>query len=256
MPNIKTKQGHYLYYQLIDGNPEKPCLVFLHEGLGCTAMWKNFPEKLCKLTGCSGLIYDRLGYGKSSALSKKRTVHYMHDYALNELPFVLEQLIPEKEFILIGHSDGGSISLLNAAEQPKLLKAVITEAAHIFVEQITLDGIVEADKAWQQGKLSGLEKYHTEKTTSIFKAWSETWQTPCFKYWNIEYALPAIEVPLLVIQGKDDQYGSIKQVEHISQQVTGKTETAIVDNCGHIPHIEASDSVMELMINFIKPIVS
>ena len=108
MPYLKIKESHRLHYQIIEGNKAMPHLVFLHEGLGCTAMWRGFPEALCLATGCPGLVYDRLGYGKSSPINNTRTVHYLHEYALQELPKLLESVIPETPFILIGHSDGGS----------------------------------------------------------------------------------------------------------------------------------------------------
>ena len=256
MPNLKINQNDYLYYELLEGDENKPYLIFLHEGLGCTAMWKTFPKLLCEATGCPGLIYDRLGYGKSSVLSQQRTVHYMHDYALQELPLLLEKVIPNTSFILVGHSDGGSISLIYAAEQPEFLKGVITEAAHVFVEQETIKGIEKADEAWEQGKLGGLAKYHGEKTESSFKAWSDTWLSSWFKYWNIEYLLPSIEVPLLVMQGYDDQYGTEDQVDSICSKSAGDATPAMLKDCAHTPHLEAGDKVLEKMAAFVKEVSS
>ena len=254
MANLKVAEDYNLYYQLLEGDENKPYLVFLHEGLGCAAMWKEFPKLLCDITGCPGLVYDRLGYGKSSALLKTRTIHYMHDYALKELPLLLQEVIPNKPFILIGHSDGGSIALIYAAERPALLKGVITEAAHVFVEQETIDGIKQADEAWEQGKLTGLEKYHGGKTSGLFKAWSITWLSEWFRYWNIEYLLPSIVAPLLVIQGADDQYGSEKQVNAIVAQSMGAADSMIVEDCAHTPHLEAEKVMLESMSQFIAQI--
>jgi pimeloyl-ACP methyl ester carboxylesterase len=240
-----------LYYQLIDGNTALPHLVFLHEGLGCIAMWGDFPAKLCTATGCPGMVYDRLGYGKSSALKHARTIHYLHDYALYELPELLEKVLPDTPYILIGHSDGGSIGLIFSAERPLLLHGIVTEAAHVFVEAETIAGIKVANDAWAKGKLRGLSKYHGDKTATLYQAWSQTWLSKWFTSWNIEYLLPSIEVPLLIIQGSDDQYASPNHAACIASKTSGHTQVEIVDNCAHVPHIEAQAAVLQLMADFI-----
>ncbi len=131
------------------------------------------------------------------------------------------------------------------------MKGIITEAAHVFVERETIDGIRKADEAFEKGKFSGLFKYHGEKTQDIFKAWSETWLSKWFKYWNIEYLLPSIEVPMLVIQGCDDQYGTKDQVDSIISKSAGKAMPSLVENCGHSPHQELPELLLELMSKFI-----
>jgi len=254
LPKLSITEDCSLSYNLIHGGRNNPYLVFLHEGLGCEAMWEGFPELLCKNTGCPGLVYDRLGYGKSSPLNRAHTVHYMHEYALRELPKLLETVIPDMPFILIGHSDGGSISLIYGAERPSLLKGIITVAAHVFVERETIARIRSADEAWDRGMLRGLLKYHGDKTETIFKAWSTTWLTGWFKHWNIEYLLPSIEAPLLVIQGANDQYGSIDQVHSIVSNSSGHAQLEMVDNCGHAPHLEAQPVTLELMSKFVAQI--
>ncbi|MCF7975085.1 MAG: alpha/beta hydrolase [Phycisphaerae bacterium] len=254
MPTLNIDKNYDLHYSLIQGDLDRPCLVFLHEGLGCEAMWEGFSELLCKTTGCAGLVYDRLGYGKSSPLTHAHTVHYMHDYALKELPTLLETVMPGRPFILIGHSDGGSISLIYGAERPALLKGIITVAAHVFVEPETIARIRSADEAWDKGRLKGLFKYHGDKTETIFKAWSSTWLTDWFKHWNIEYLLPSIEVPLLAIQGVNDLYGSIDQVNAIVSKSSGHAQFKMVENCGHAPHLEAQPITLALMSDFIAQI--
>ena len=252
MAMLTLNDSQQRYYAQIAGNSDLPCLVFLHEGLGCHAMWKGFPEALCAQTGCPGLVYDRLGYGQSSALTEPRTVHYMHDYALNELSQLLAALIPGQPYILVGHSDGGSISLIHGAERPAQLKGMIVEAAHVFVEDVTVDGIRLADAAWEKGKLAGLNKFHGAKTEQIFKAWSDTWLTPWFKHWNIEYLLPSIECPLFVIQGVDDQYGTIEQIKAIEQQSGGETSTLFIEGCGHSPHMDKPEDIIGAMADFVQ----
>jgi pimeloyl-ACP methyl ester carboxylesterase len=254
LPNLEIDNSRHLYYQLIQGDRDKPHLVFLHEGLGCSTMWKGFPGQLCKATGCPGLVYDRLGYGKSAQLNHTRSIHYLHEYALIELPELLKTVIPHTPFILIGHSDGGSISLIYGAERPALLKGIITEAAHVFVEPETIAGIKVADKAWAKGLLQGLSKYHGDKTEAIFKAWSVTWLSSEFKSWNIEYLLPGITAPLLVIQGADDHYGTMAQVSAIASQSSGDARQEVIEDCGHAPHLEARAVVLGLMAGFVTRI--
>jgi pimeloyl-ACP methyl ester carboxylesterase len=255
MPFLTNNKRQKIHYDIIEGDQEKPWLVFLHEGLGCTAMWKDFPQRLCEATGCRGLLYDRLGYGLSDALQQTRETDYLHRYALDELPEILAGLLFGQAYILIGHSDGGSIALLHAAQRPPLLQAIVTEAAHVFVESVTLDGIRVADRAYADGKLKGLQKYHGDKTGQIFKAWSDTWLTPAFADWNIEADLPRIACPALVMQGIDDQYGTPAQVDAI---VTGISEgngkpahKAMLADCGHSPHQEQPQVVLNLMREFI-----
>ena len=249
MPLLHTADAE-LFYERIDGRAELPVLVFLHEGLGCTAMWRDFPARLCAATGCEGLVYDRRGYGQSSPLGAARGIHYLHGYALNELPAVLAALLPERDYWLVGHSDGGSIALIHAAERPARLRGVITEAAHVFVEAVTLEGIRAAREAWEAGKLKGLQHFHGDKTVNIFAAWADTWLEPSFAYWNIEYLLPAIACPVLALQGSGDQYGSAAQLAAIA----GKTphgQQQMLPACGHTPHAEAADATLDAMRRFI-----
>ena len=180
----------------------------------------------------------------------------MHDSGLNELPFVLEQCLPQRPYVLIGHSDGGSIGLIHGSRAPSLLKGIITEAAHVFVEPITRAGIQQVDEAFKRGKMNGLFKYHGEKTESIFRAWADTWLSDWYQVWNIEKLLPAIQCPILVIQGREDQYGSERQVKAIVSQTSGRANAVLLDACGHSPHREMPETVLAVMSEFIGRIVS
>lgn len=251
LPTLTIDFSHNLYYRLIPGLSSRPYLVFLHDGLGCTALWKKFPRHLCDATGCPGLLYDRLGYGKSSALRELRSARYLHDYGWVELPALLEETIPGKPFILVGHSDGGTISLLYGAKRPPLLQGIITEAAHVFVESKTLAGIRSLQKAWSAGKLQKLSRYHGVKTESVFTSWASTWLSAWFRNWNIESSLQDITAPVLAIQGRDDEYGTEAQVKTIVDKSSGVAEFAIIEQCGHVPHREAPAVVLELMTRFI-----
>ncbi|POZ60087.1 alpha/beta fold hydrolase [Chromobacterium alticapitis] len=239
-----------LHHRHIAGAADLPCLVFLHEGLGCDAMWKDFPDQLCRATASPGLVYDRQGYGKSDPLSRPRAIHYLHEYALVELPLLLQSLLPDRDYILVGHSDGGSIALLHAAEQPARLKGVIAVAAHVFVEDLTLAGIRQARDAWHAGKLAGLARHHGDKTEALFHAWADTWLSPGFAHWNIEYALPSISSPLLAMQGAGDQYGSAAQLDAIAGQ-SRRGRQALLPDCGHSPHLESPQAALAAMADFI-----
>ena len=214
-------------------------------------MWRNFPERLCRATGCPGFLYDRTGYGRSSPLHSARTIHYLHDYALNELPQVIKTVIPDRPHILIGHSDGGSIGLIYGAERNPLLKGIVTEAAHVFVEPETIRGIRAADEAYEQGQFGGLYKYHGEKTHTIFKAWSATWLQDGFRQWSIEYVLPSIKCPILATQGMNDPYGTERQVSAILAKSSGRCESFLVENCGHAPHREQPETMIAILSRFI-----
>lgn len=255
MAVLSIDSSQQLHYELIAGDPRQPYLVFLHEGLGCSDMWKEFPYQLCQLTTCPGLLYDRLGYGKSSPLGKEpRTINYVHDYALIELPEVLTRVIPDKPFMLIGHSDGGSIALIYGAHNPPHLKGIITEAAHIFVEPKTIAAIRRADQEFEAGNFQALYKYHGDKTEQIFKAWSETWLSEPFLSWNIENLLPSIVHPLLVLQGTDDEYATERQLEIIGAKSSGASTSCLIEQCGHTPHKSRPDEVLQLMVQFIREI--
>jgi pimeloyl-ACP methyl ester carboxylesterase len=226
-------------------------ILFLHDSLGCISVWKDFPEKLVDLTGRSGIVYDRQGYGSSDPFSKRtRDNAYMEE----EAGFLIRLMdclnIPKA--ILFGHSDGGSIALIAAGKYPDRVEAVITEGAHVFVEAITIAGIRAAADLYQTTNLkSKLEKHHGDKTEAMFRAWTETWQTPKFRSWNIESFLPKITCPVLVIQGENDEYGSLLQVESIHSKCSGKKEKLLIAGIGHTPHKEAQLLTLEAAARFI-----
>lgn len=225
-------------------------LVFLHEGLGSIAQWRDFPERLCLMTGLPGVVYERRGYGSSGPAAERRTPHYLHEEAIDLLPQLMQKLAIERP-VLIGHSDGGSIALIFASAFPGRVSAVITEAAHVFVEDITLEGIRRAVSAYREtGLREQLKRYHGDNTDAVFRAWSETWLSDEFRGWNIEAYLPGIKCPVLVIQGEDDEYGSAAQVEAIAGRVSGRAEPLVIPGCGHVPHLQAKEKVLQAMGRF------
>ncbi|WP_185205098.1 alpha/beta fold hydrolase [Chryseobacterium sp. C3] len=244
----------YTEYQKIFEN--KPTIVFLHDSLGCTQLWRDFPARLALQTQCNVLVYDRLGYGKSfPMLTYERENNYMEQEAdlLNDL---LKEL-NINDIILFGHSDGGTIALIFAARYPEKVTATLCEAGHIFVEDITVNGVKNAFEAYKTTNLpERLAKYHGDKVEMMVKAWTEIWLSDRFKSWNIEYLLKDINSPLLFIQGENDEYGTLDQVEKTISQVSGTAEKFIIPNIGHTPHKEIPDTVLQKSAEFITSIIN
>lgn len=231
----------------IDGGP---ALVFLHEALGCNAMWRDWPRKLASNTHLPFLSYDRYGHGRSDPQPAPRGPGYLEVEAFEILPEVLDAC-GVTDPILLGHSDGGSIALMYASRFP--VRAVITEAAHVFVEDVTLAGIREAVAAWRDTDLPArLARYHGDKTEDLFFAWADTWLSDEFASWNIEHCLPGISSPLLVVQGEDDEYGTAAQVEAITGGVSGRVRSVLLPDCRHVPHLQATERLLPLVTAFIQ----
>jgi pimeloyl-ACP methyl ester carboxylesterase len=241
-----------------------PTLVFLHEGLGSIAQWKTFPGDLCRTTGCAGFLYERFGYGMPEAPSSPdsdsdpASTHGLSPWPLDYLEKearILDEILEiceVKNPLLIGHSDGGTIALIHAAMHSRKLVGVITEAAHIFVEEITIRGISRVVSAYERGGLKEkLARYHGERTDSVFRRWSERWLDPQFRSWNMKNLLGSITCPVLVIQGRKDEFATLAQVEGIKNGVSGPVKTAIIDGARHIPHLQAEQRVLRKMGKFI-----
>lgn len=230
---------------------DRPTIVFLHDSLGSVQLWRDFPAKLSEITQCNIVAYDRLGYGKSFPMpTHERPVHYMELEAdlLNDV--LIEMNLDN--IILFGHSDGGTIALITAAKYPENVKAVICEAGHIFVEEVTLKGVYDAWEAYKTTNLpERLQKYHGDKVEMLFRAWTETWTSEDYRTWNIEYLLKDIKAPLLFIQGEADEYGTLDQVEKTVTQVSGSAEKYIIPGIGHTPHKEVPELVLEKAAEFI-----
>jgi pimeloyl-ACP methyl ester carboxylesterase len=235
---------------------DAPTLVFLHHGLGCAAMWRDYPEKLAAAVGCVALVYSRLGYGGSDPCSLPRSVRFMHEEGLEVLPELLE-VEGIRQCILIGHSDGASIAIIYAGgTTAKSLLGVITEAPHVFFEKQTRLGIENAKKAFESGDLRRkLEKYHGSNTDCAFWGWNDTWLHPDFVTWDIQEYLPGIKVPMLVIQGEEDEYGTGAQVKAIEKYAGAGAEAVILPGCGHAPHQEQEPATFEAMKDFILSIL-
>ena len=231
----------------------KPTLVFLHEALGHIRMWKQFPEKLASMTGCNALVYERLGYGESSPITLPRADDYLVPEGEQRVGEVLNAAGVD-DVILVGHSDGGTITLIAAAVLGDRVKAIITEAAHLYADHLTLAGIREAAERYQTSDLpERLARYHGDRTDLLFRAWSETWlRESCHQNMNFSRWLPDIQCPALIIQGKDDQYGVPEQVTDICAGI-GENATALyLEGCGHVPHLEKEAAALAAMAPFIQ----
>lgn len=229
-----------------------PPVVFLHEGLGSIALWKDFPAVLCRRLRLPGIAYDRQGHGRSAPLDRPRDARYLHEEAELVLPAVLDALgVPRA--VLFGHSDGATIALLFAAAHPARVAAMISEAAHLFVEEETLAGIRAAVEAYATTDLPRrLARYHGDKTEALFRAWSGTWLSPAFRDWRVEAEVARVTAPVLAIQGAEDEYGTPAQVEAIKRLAKGPVETALLPGCAHVPHHQARDKVLDLAAGFIE----
>jgi pimeloyl-ACP methyl ester carboxylesterase len=243
-----------------------PTLVFLHEGLGSVGMWRDWPRRLCAQLGCAGLVFSRQGYGQSDPVPDVRgpsgqtdgqrhgrlLPDYMHREAFEVLPALLEALGIERP-VLLGHSDGGTIALLHASRFD--VRGCIVMAPHILVEPISLQAILQARQAFEQGALrERLATYHADVDCASWQ-WNEVWLSPAFASFDIRAELLGIKAPLLAIQGVDDPYGSLAQIEGIAQAVP-HTQLLTLPACGHSPHRDQAEAVENAVEVFMASLVN
>jgi pimeloyl-ACP methyl ester carboxylesterase len=242
-------RGVDLEYALVDGDRSKPTLVFLHEGLGSISTWRDFPSNVCARTNSPGLIYSRHGNGFSTMLDRARHPEYMHEEALQTLPALLDALRIEST-VLIGHSDGASIALLYAAEYPRGVAGLVLEAPHVFVEDISVRSIAAIRSQYEYGALrERLDRHHFNADTTFY-GWNDIWLSPEFARWNIEPAVDRITAPMLLLQGRDDEYGTLGQVDAIVRRHRG-VDSLVLANCGHTPHRDRAAFVEATIANWI-----
>lgn len=230
----------------------QPVLVFLHEGLGCVRMWRDFPDRVCVATGLPGLVWSRRGYGSSTPCTAPRTVRFMHDEAIDVLPALLDVLGISRP-ILIGHSDGASIALIHAGTFPQADRAVVALAPHLFVEDVCTTEIAAIAKRYETpGLREQLARYHDD-VDGAFLHWTGIWLSKPFADWTIEAEVEKIRVPVLAIQGEDDQYGTMRQLERIGE-LQPSAKLMRLHNCRHSPHLDQPDQVIEAIATFCRSV--
>ena len=232
-----------------------PLLVFLHEGLGSVSAWRDFPERLCNACGFRGLVYSRPGYGRSTPRPQQERwpPSFMHEQARDLLPALLTSLEVDSAADppwLLGHSDGGSIALIYAASFPQQVAAVVAFAPHIFVEDVSIASIAAARQVYMTADLRQKLARHHADPDSAFWGWNDVWLDPEFRGWNIESLLPSIQCPVLALQGRDDAYGTLAQIEGIARAVP-HTMLLALDNCGHSPHRDQPELVTRAVTEFV-----
>ena len=226
----------------------EPALVFLHEGLGSLALWRDFPDRLARATGRRALVYSRAGHGQSDLPDEDRTPEFMHEEALDVLPGLLENAGISRP-VLVGHSDGGSIALIHASRHP--VSALVLLAPHVFVEDVTVASIEEARETFATTELAArMARYHRDPERT-FRLWNDIWLAPEFRSWNIEDVLGDVSAPTLLIQGANDQYGTLAQIEAIERGVQGPVQRTVLD-CRHAPHLEAPDETLAAAAAFLR----
>ena len=222
-----------------------PLLVFLHEGLGSVAMWRDFPQRSCDAVGARGLVFSRPGYGRSTPrpADEHWSPDFMHVQAREVLPALLDALGVTERPWLFGHSDGGSIALLHAAAFPDAVQGLVVLAPHILVEDVSVASIRQAREAYRTTDLrQRLARYHDDPD-SAFYGWNDVWLDAAFRDWSIQAELGGIRCPLLAIQGLDDEYGTLEQIRGIARRVP-QAQLLELPDCGHSPHRDQPDAVI------------
>jgi len=242
-----------LEYRMIGPRPDAaPTIVMLHEGLGSVGLWGSFPDAIAQATGAGVFVYSRAGYGKSKPGAMPRSISFMHEEACTVLPRVLDA-IGFQRGLLLGHSDGASIATIYAGSvQDHRVRGLVLIAPHFFIEDMGIAEIERARDAFNTGLLrEKLKRWHAD-VDCAFRSWSEPWLHPDFRKWDITEALGYIRVPILVVQGADDQYGTLKQVEAAERECFCPVETAVLPNVRHAPFREAPELALEVVVNFIN----
>lgn len=230
---------------------ESPTIVLLHEGLGCVELWRDFPQKLAAATGYGVFVYSRAGYGKSDGCELPRRIDYMTDEALRVLPQVLGA-IGFQRGILLGHSDGATIAAIYAGSVEDFrIRGLVLMAPHFFTEEMGLSAIANARQQFETGDLRHkLARYHSDVDTA-FRGWNDAWLNPEFGHWNVSEVIDYLRIPVLAIQGRDDQYGTLAQIEEIENRIYSPVDIEILEDCGHAPHLEQADKTLQCVVEFV-----
>jgi len=248
MPFAEIGSSSLEYVEIDAARSDLPTIVMLHEGLGSVSLWKDFPRSVARVTGQRVLVYSREGYGRSTPLTGPRTLRYMHDEALIVLPRLLDQLAIDKP-LLFGHSDGASIALIHAGGSGRPVSGLVLLAPHVIVENISVTSIAAVGRAYETTDLRGKLSRHHEHVDSMFRGWNDIWLDPTFRAWTIEEYLPRISCPILAIQGHDDEFGTMEQIERIGRAAP-HVELLKLANCRHSPHRDQPEAVLQATARF------
>jgi pimeloyl-ACP methyl ester carboxylesterase len=241
--------GRKVEYRMVPGDPARPPLVFLHEGLGSAGLWRDFPDKVARRLGTRALVYSRFGYGQSDGLLGPRSWRFMHEEALDYLPLLLDALGLERP-LLVGHSDGASIALIHAGASGRPVAGLALMAPHVFVEPVCIQSIARIRETYRTSELRARLARHHAHVDDAFLGWADTWLAPEFLAWSIEDILAHIAVPMLLIQGLDDEYGTLAQLDRIEARALGPTRRLVLNDCGHAPQRDRESAVLGAIVAF------
>ena len=239
-----TAGGRSLEYACHGPAPDQaPTLVLLHEGLGCVALWRDFPAALAQATGFGVFVYSRAGYGQSDPCELPRPLDYMTREAVGVLPEVLDA-IGFRHGVLVGHSDGATIAAIHAGSViDHRVRGIVLMAPHVFTEDMGLARIAEAKTAYEEGDLRArLAKYHADPDCA-FRGWNDAWLAPGFRAWNVADVIDYVRVPILAIQGRQDEYGTLSQIDEIEARSYAPVDTLVLDDCRHVPFADQPGAV-------------
>jgi pimeloyl-ACP methyl ester carboxylesterase len=252
-PHYVTLDGCRIECELIrTGASQASTIVFLHEGLGSIAMWKDFPSRVAHAAGCNALVYSRRGHGRSDSLAAPHRIDFMHGEALATLPALLDAFGIDAP-VLLGHSTGASIALIHAGESGRPVAGVVAMAPHVIVEDLTLRSIAAARGAYATTDLPQRLVRHHRDPDAVFASWTDIWLTPSFRTWNIEGPVARIRCPVLAIPGEDDEYGTMDQIERIAR-LAPDVDLVKLSDCRHSPHRDQPDAVIEAVVRFVDRI--
>ncbi|MGH7551709.1 MAG: alpha/beta fold hydrolase [Longimicrobiales bacterium] len=247
--------GRSIEYAAILGDAAScSTMVFLHEGLGSVALWRDFPAKVARRLGAPAFVYSRFGYGRSDGLKERRTPRFMHEEALDVLPRLLDRFGIDRP-LLVGHSDGASIALIHAALSGRPVAGLVCMAPHVFVEPVCVESIARIRETYRTTDLrERLARYHA-RVDDAFLGWADIWLEPEFLNWSIEDLLDRIAQPMHLIQGRDDEYGTLAQLARIEARAKGPTSRLVLDRCGHSPHRDQEVAVLDAIAAFAQGLV-